>query len=767
MLEKVSEALAEIRAPGRFVTRRTSPPGDLHLEVKGVGAVGLPVSQATARKLCAVARPARYGLKEQTLLDPKVRDTWEIARSRIRIDKRRWNKTLLPQLQRIRRDLGLPDGCSLKAQLHNMLVYEPGQFFSAHQDSEKTDDMVGTLVVVLPSAVKGGALVVVHGGETATCRGSDKALTFFAFYADCRHEVRPVKEGYRVALTYNLLLEGEASPETRATGQEDALARAVRDYFETARPRNWRRPEEAPPDRLVYLLDYEYTQRGLGWNRLKNEDAVRVAALKEAAERLDCGMLLGLAKVHEMWSCEEEDYDRYGWYGRYDEEDEEDEEEPVPIALEDFEIELHHCVGADRGLSQIVADIDGDEVCSTKDSDAFEPYDSEYEGYMGNYGNTLDRWYHRAAVVLWPRERTFALRARASAHWAMGEVAKPLRAGDVEGARRMAEGLVPFWKRGVYAETRRDFPALTLKVAAGLEAPDLSATLLEPFCLEQLTAKAAPHLMALAEAYGIDWCASILEQWESGGGYDSRLAWLTNLPELCRALCADGSAQGLALAGLLVERQCVWAREAWQDICELAHPGHVLEALKEMREPMLGLFESSRIAGRPDLLEGLLGFLSSEPTGSPTEGLVHLLRSAHRSRSGEALRALQLTGLRRHCAEELSNRLAAPARRKDDWSIGVRLQCACQMCQVLSRFLAAPDQVRYEWPLAKAGRAHIHQTIDGHDLPVDHTTRRAGRPYTLVLTKTKALFQREAAERRAWERDVRWLKNTAHAFGNG
>lgn len=31
------------------------------------------------------------------------------------------------------------------------------------------------------------------------------------------------------------------------------------------------------------------------------------------------------------------------------------------------------------------------EVCATTPSKALEPYESEYEGYMGNYGNTLDR----------------------------------------------------------------------------------------------------------------------------------------------------------------------------------------------------------------------------------------------------------------------------------------------------------------------------------------------------------------------------------------
>jgi hypothetical protein len=82
----------------------------------------------------------------------------------VKLDKRRWNKTLLPMLDRLREDLGLPSGCVLKAELHSMLVYAPGQFFVPHQDTEKADAMVGSLVVTLPSEFTGGALVVAHGG---------------------------------------------------------------------------------------------------------------------------------------------------------------------------------------------------------------------------------------------------------------------------------------------------------------------------------------------------------------------------------------------------------------------------------------------------------------------------------------------------------------------------------------------------------------------------------------------------------------------------
>jgi hypothetical protein len=152
--DRFASLLAEAAAAGSFSARRTARPDGLRLEVNGVGPIALPVSVRQARQLCLIGRPARFGKGEQTLLDAKVRDTWEIPKSRIKIDKRQWNATLRPILDRLRADLGLPEGCQLEAEFHSMLVYAPGQFFAPHQDSEKVDAMIGTLVVTLPSAAR-------------------------------------------------------------------------------------------------------------------------------------------------------------------------------------------------------------------------------------------------------------------------------------------------------------------------------------------------------------------------------------------------------------------------------------------------------------------------------------------------------------------------------------------------------------------------------------------------------------------------------------
>jgi hypothetical protein len=44
--------------------------------VEGVGPIRLPVNPAQAKKLCAVAGPAKFGHRDETILYPAVRDTW-------------------------------------------------------------------------------------------------------------------------------------------------------------------------------------------------------------------------------------------------------------------------------------------------------------------------------------------------------------------------------------------------------------------------------------------------------------------------------------------------------------------------------------------------------------------------------------------------------------------------------------------------------------------------------------------------------------------
>ena len=779
-LAKIGELLSEVGAPGSFTAKRTADSDDLDLEVKGVGRLRFPISRSQAEKLCRIARPARYGQGEATLLDKRVRDTWEVPKSRVKIDKRRWNRTLVPVLDGLRADLGLPEGSKLKAELHSMLVYAPGHFFLPHQDSEKSDEMVGTLVVMLPSSFKGGAFVVEHRGEQVTYRGSKKLLSFVAFYADCQHEVRPVKEGYRVVLTYNLLLKDDESSATTPAAEPpaavtDALAKRLREHFGTPLPPRWAREDEAPrepPNRLVYLLDHQYTERGLAWHRLKGDDAARAAALQAAADRADCETVLALADIHETWSCMEEDWVE-PWYGRrrHWERDEDDdwyeEDDPPPTGPDAYElldlidrgITLERWIDpSGKKATPIVTRVDDAEVCATTPSSELEPYAAEHEGYMGNYGNTMDRWYRRAAIVLWPRERAFAVRAEASPAWALESLKRHLRAGEVSEAREMAESLLPFWNAVVPHEERRGFFNKALHVAEGLDTREMAAALLRPFRLEALTAREARVLLTLVKRYGKGWMRSLLTEWSGPDrswsravGRD-RLAWLSSLPRLCDALCAKDKSEGTRIARWLLKDRWRELNEEIAELSDLEEPPSLRDKeLAALAKPVLGFLESTAVVEADDLRDEAVTFLCADENELLLPCLIKMLRAAGTTE------APGLDDIQGHCVRLLEARLEKPARNEDDWSIALPPGCGCKLCATLGEFLADPEESRREWPLAKEGRKHVHRRIDAHELPVRHETRRSGRPYTLVLTKTGALFEREAAQRRSWRDDLEWL----------
>jgi hypothetical protein len=763
---EIAERLQMIAPPGSFAVQRSAPAEALRIDVEGVGALDLPLAPRTVSRLREVAKPSRYGLRDRTVYDTTVRDSREIARSRIRIDQRRWNAILIPLLDEIRAGLGLAEGVVLKAELHNMLLYERGQFFKSHQDSEKADGMIGTLVVTLPSSFRGGEMTVEQHGEVMAFRGSRSDVQLVGFYADCRHQVRPVTGGARVVLTYNPLTEGVATamPPQVEPQTLDALADALQRHFET--PLAGRFGGEAtPPDRLVYLLDHEYTARGLQWDLLKGADAARASALRTAAGRLGCEIFLAQADVHETWQCESDPADWYpsrgrSWRDSWDDSDGDDDPsdgrgddvEPILTDLIDSDIELRNWVAAgSKKPAAISSAVRDEELCYTRPSADMSPFQSEHTGFMGNWGNTLDRWYHRAGIVMWPRERTFVIRAHAAASWALNEVVRTLQRGNREDARRKVESLLPFW-----SHTARFTPEPiihdALRAAAGVADPILASRLLSPLSLETLDPEAASLFEPLLRQFGLQWSEDVLAALSVAQG-DAHRKWLAMLPRIGEELAAAGEA-GWSLARWLAVRQWEWVEGELRKVDAAPSPSGASAALSELVPPLLNVLRGTLAIGAFDVQESIVRQLAATRTERRVDFLTTLLRAAS---SGDADLRLALVPLHELCVESLTAWLSAPPREPGDWSIPAELGCRCDRCGTLHTFLIARERAVLEWPLAKEHRTHVHQMIERHELPLDHRTRRTGRPYTLVLTKRDALFAQGAARRKRWTEDLAWV----------
>ena len=755
----------------------TAPLDDLSLHVEGIGRVRFPLTPAKVRKLIELGQPARFGRGEETLTDPDVRDTWEIPKDPVSAV---WKDASLTDiLATVQDELGLPHRAELSADLHSFLVYEPDQFFLAHQDSEKDDSMIGTLVVTLPSTYTGGELIVGRGDELTAYRGSRGALSVVAFYADCRHEVRPVKTGYRITLTYNLLLRGDTSRPEGDAGTIAELTSLLGEHFATPAPRYYQGQSTDVPNRLVYLLDHEYTPRALSWGRLKGADAERVSLLRAAADDAGCETILALADIRTQHGAST--YGPYDYPSRWrhnDYGDDEDAPDGEPQNLEihgliDSEVALTHWTGADgTRLEETSLTVAFGEVCASTPTDVLKPRDSQYEGYMGNYGNTLDRWYHRAAVVVWPRALAFANRAEPAPVWALEQLTATASGGDVPGARAAAATLTPFWETTVRGRRRStDKGGISELFGGALRAGHAVAdsasamVLLRPFCVEDLTLAEVSSLVELIARYGQRWTMELLGTWSDEnrrvwpyGGWE-RPQWMADwLPSVCAGLHAAGGA-GTVAAQRLLDLAWQWTEKAIRPTVGGLSPSRRDQQLTALGEPLAALLSAAGAIGAVSTVNTISHYVRKQDDSvagleMSTLRAAAALSAGKRARRGNA----GFSALADDCAARLRSRLDRPFRAHDDWSIELPANgCTCELCGVLRRFLADPSRRALEWPLAEDRRKHVHSRIDDAELPVTHETRRQGRPYTLVLTKTDTLFTAELQRRSSAAADLNWL----------
>ena len=138
--------LAKLERPGDFCGSGAVELPVVRLTVDGVGTLGLPITAAQAEALAAVATPAPYGRGPDTIIDRNVRRCGQIPAGRVHVDDPRWTRTLDAVVTHAAAALGVEG--AVHADLYKLLVYQPGDFFTEHRDTEKAPGMFATLVVV-------------------------------------------------------------------------------------------------------------------------------------------------------------------------------------------------------------------------------------------------------------------------------------------------------------------------------------------------------------------------------------------------------------------------------------------------------------------------------------------------------------------------------------------------------------------------------------------------------------------------------------------
>ena len=727
--QQLEKLLRSVDRPGGFCTHGRMFVPMPSLEVESVGVISFPVPDAQVRSLVDVAERAPYGKGTDTLIDTSVRDCWQIDTARIRLGGSVWTDTFRGILDTVAKGLGCPAG-RLDAKLYKLLIYEPGGFFSAHRDTEKADGMIATLSITLPAAGTGGELVVRHRDREVSidmnARESSE-LAFAAFYADCAHETRPIREGCRLSLVFNLCLGPDDTETPRQPPDYTGRVREIVDHLIA-----WRDGEHGP-DKLVWLLEHDYSEAGLSFDALKNADAALAGVLTSAAELADCELHAAIVHIEEEGSVS---YVGGKYFDNFEEYD------AVMDEVVDGRHWLDGWVGRDGCRPEFgELSVNPGELFPDGALDDAEPDEQWVNEASGNEGVTMERAYRHAALVIWPRRGTLDILAREeigrAVDWARGQADR-----DADQACDLISRLISVWppeESGRNGKGRPDM--LQLLEWTG------DATLAMRFLREILLLRydgseneVLPAVLRLADPRDVAGFLVDLVASRFLFHPDAMLALLLRLGESGDFDWRDtlGGSAGAALAAL---PSALRSGDEKRDITWPPRPSPKPIGDAEIRD-LFSLAWRCGLAAQAETAAAVIA--SDSKMVKPQRDVPAALEALSGEKGFAGSEAYRL--LWRHAADSLLGRSATPPQTPQDWVVEARVTCDCELCTALMAFCQDPVARVRRFPLRKELRKHLHRQIDQYRLDMSHVTERRGSPYTLVCTKNRASHRRRLAE---------------------
>lgn len=757
-LTRLVELIESVNRPGEFCTHGRLFAPMPRVVAGGRPTLSFPVPASQAEALIAGAERAPYGKGQETLVNASVRNCWQLGPARVRVEGRTWKKTLDQIVERTAEGLGFPAG-GIRAEFYKLLVYEPGGFFVRHRDTEKTERMVATLVIALPTAGAGGTLLARHHGrEVVVDMQTDEPseLIHAAVYADCEHEIRPVTEGHRISLVYNLVRRKKAQVAAAAPDHRTLVTPLATEL--AARFRN-----EEERAKLVWVLEHDYSEAGLSFDNLKNVDRAVAEVVAAAAEQAGCALFAAILHTEQT--------DGVMVYHDVYADDDPDEEDFEVTDTIDFGCWLDGWVSPDGtapGYGKLR--LQPDELMPADRMDLDRPDSQRLTEATGNGGATIEHLYRSAALVAWPRARTLSAIAPAGPKAILNFLATEKKRVSAEpadsvGMRELAAQVAEIWPAPFHGSAG-DQSWLRHTVAA----MDLLGSVGNPEATMGFLAQVvAPHYRSELDG------ALAAAAAELGA---ARMRGL--LPDLVRQHLPQQPAAVVELIHKLAERFGKQADPEWREAlrettralgaaattlgASAADAKNLGYGFGYRTEPVtLSSGDLARFYGlvwKFDLEDEAAAatewFIARRELVAPDRTVPELLDELRLEWPARAGGSPAFTALWSHAASFVLSRSGVFPAPPADWTLPAgKFLCECEHCAGLRAFCVHPEATVHRVRAAQWARDHLTDRIAGSDLDLRHETEKRNRPYTLVVFKTRATYERRFRE---YEADVEAMR---------
>jgi len=750
----LAELLESVDRPGSYCVGDTIHVLMPKISVDGVGELSFPVSKSQIDALIGVAERAPYGKGTDTLIDTSVRDCWQIDASHLRMTGGAWPKSLKNILDLVREGLGL-ENREIDAELYKLLIYEKGGFFAPHKDTEKVHRMIATLTLSLPTSGAGGELLVRHEDQEtlfAMNANEPSEISYAAFYADCLHEVRPVNQGHRISLVFNLFIP---------SGQKLVGAPVYTTVTQkiTSCLLNWKKIGKS--EKLVWLLEHLYTEDGLSFDTLKGIDEVVARILGEAADHANFQISAAVLHVHDYG---EPEYDGGYW------------EEPSIYS------EMGEHFDRDQHLENWVArdgshppfgqlSLDDSELLQPEQIEHADPDEALIEDYTGNAGPLLQQIYRLAALVVWPKEMTLKIVAKNNINQAVSWVKTQRKHVKKEEMYLLVSQLIDVWP-----EARNQCSTYHLPEMLGLLGKTGYVDLLKKF-LDQLFASfydgqgskpLAEVILLIDPKYAEEFLIKIVKQFMPL--YPKDILSLMKIllhkksvqseskryDTLRKVMCLATENLPLALkhsTELLKKEQMTLRIDGYDSYRNQSkyHRKHHLDSLD-----ICTLFKLLLSLNLPKESIQVIDIFKDFPVAvTPGRMLPKVFKDLNKLKKFRDTKTLLI--LWQQSVDFLLQRSSTPPKEPMDWIIdGDEIPDTHDHFRELRAFCQNPVVQIQRLSYKEELRRHLKETIKALRLDIDYETERKGRPYSLVCTKNRNSFERRGKE---YLEDKRYIKS--------
>ncbi len=338
--------------------------------------------------------------------------------------------------------------------------------------------------------------------------------------------------------------------------------------------------------------------------------------------------------------------------------------------------------------------------------------EEDFEGYTGNEGMTLDRWYRHAAIFLWPERRHFEIICDQDGRHVVPELerlsAQWKKAGRKDSAALktqclgLAAAILATWKEDLHEPEYAEIPVTgdLLKTLMELDDIALIRRFLGEVLVKDVSVDPGKSMTMVCKKYG----------------------WETFKPELTAAIKGT-TAETLERNARLVENICLAKPrkiEGWSELCgTLAE--EMVSALERVDRAKTSNDWGEREPDRSQVLADLArALLATEQTELLSHFLTHALaaRKKYPLTTGHVPALVRLQpwlakNLKENCVpvsqwvvscrEQLETLTDKAPREPADFRRSASISCSCKECAELKRFLADPREPEHRFSAGKSG----------------------------------------------------------------